>query len=145
MAGETTSGSLADSMPLIIDAARIRREYPPIVAKLFEYHKLPEGTGLSWEEAELSRFTAQAITETTRLTNYQQYADTLRVVTPTVSGLATLVTDLVLARMSKVVRAEMGTMPNVFYIAAEHMGEADARHYDQHIRVTTYRSTRERR
>ena len=110
MAGETTSGSLADCMPLIIDAARIRREYPPIVAKLFEYHKLPEGTGLSWEEAELSRFTAQAITETTRLTNYQQYADTLRVVTPTVSGLATLVTDLVLARMSKVVRAEMGTL-----------------------------------
>lgn len=44
-----------------------------------------------------------------------------------------------------VLRAEMGTMPNVFYIAAEHMGEADARHYDQHIRVTTYRSTRERR
>ena len=44
-----------------------------------------------------------------------------------------------------VLRAEMGTMPNVFYIAAEHMGEADARHYNQHIRVTTYRSTRERR
>lgn len=108
MAGETTTGSLADSLPLIIDSARRRREYPPVVAKLFEYHKLDANTGLSWEEIEIGRFTAQAITETTRLTNYQQFADTLKLVTPTVSGLATLVTDRVYARISKMVIGQMG-------------------------------------
>lgn len=81
-----------------------------MVAKLFEYHKLDENSGLSWEEIELGRFTAQAITETTRLNNYQQYADTLKTVTPTVSGLATLVTDRVYARISKPVIAQMAML-----------------------------------
>ena len=110
MAGETTSGSLADSMPVIIDSARIRREYPPVCAKLFEYHKLDENTGLSWDEVEFGRFTAQTVTETTRLTNYQQYADTLRTLEPTMSGLATLVTDKTYRRISKNAVAQMATL-----------------------------------
>lgn len=108
MAGETTTGSLSDSLPLVLDSARIRREYPPVVPKLFEYHKLDDNTGLSWEEIELGRFTAQSITETTRLDNYQQYADTMARLTPTVSGLATLVTDRVYHRLSNNVLAQFG-------------------------------------
>ena len=110
MAGETTTGSLADSLPLIIDSARIRREYPQVAWKLCEQHKLDANTGLSWEEVEFARLTAQRITETTRLQNYQQYADTMARYTPTMSGLATLVTDKVYARLSKVCLAQMGSL-----------------------------------
>lgn len=108
MAGETTTGSLSDSLPLIIDSARIRAAYPFPGPKLCERHVLDANTGLSWEEVEYARLTAQRITETTRLNNYQQYADTLARYTPTMSGLATLVTDRVYRRLSKNCLAQMG-------------------------------------
>ena len=44
-----------------------------------------------------------------------------------------------------VLRQEMGTRPNVYYIAADHVGEHDARYAGQYIRVTTHRISRERR
>ena len=75
MAGETTTGSLSDSLPLVIDSARIRAEYPMVSVKLTEMHKLDDNTGLSWEEIEFARLTAQRVTETTLLNNYQQYAE----------------------------------------------------------------------
>ena len=107
--GITVTGSLTDSQDQILDSARIRREYPPQVARLCERHTLDENTGLSWEEAELNRFTAQSVTETTVLENAQQYADTLQTYTPTVTGLTTIVTDRVYRRLSKKSIAKMGT------------------------------------
>lgn len=106
--GDTTTGSLSDSLPMIIDAARIRAAYPFPGPKLAERHVLDANTGLSWEEVELGRLTAQRITETTDLENYQQYADTLARYTPTMSGLATRVTDRVYRRLSKNALAQMG-------------------------------------
>lgn len=108
--GVTTTGSLADSLPLILDSARIRREYPPMVAKLSEMHKLSPNTGLSWEEVELSRLTAQAVTETTVLENAQEVTDLLSTYTPTISGITTIVTDRVYQRLTKSALAQMGQL-----------------------------------
>lgn len=78
--------------------------------KLCERHTLDPNTGLSWEEVELARLTAQRITETTRFENYQQHADTLARYTPTMIAVGTLVTDLVYRAISKLVIAQMGTL-----------------------------------
>ncbi|NOZ09736.1 MAG: 4Fe-4S dicluster domain-containing protein [Gammaproteobacteria bacterium] len=43
-----------------------------------------------------------------------------------------------------VLRQEMGTKPNVYYIAADHTGEGDAR-AGQYVRVTTHRRQKDRR
>src|SRR3990167_3568806 len=106
--GVTTTGSLADSLPLILDSARIRRENPPMVAKLSETHKLDSNSGLSWEEIELSRLTAQSVTETTVLENAQEVTDILNTYTPTISGITTIVTDRVYQRITKAAVAQMG-------------------------------------
>ncbi len=44
-----------------------------------------------------------------------------------------------------VLRPEKGTEPNVFYIAADHSDEADARFENQYVRVDTHRRQEERR
>jgi tetrathionate reductase subunit B len=44
-----------------------------------------------------------------------------------------------------VLRPEMGTKPNVFYIDADHSDESQTRFVDQHIKVTTHRGGEERR
>lgn len=44
-----------------------------------------------------------------------------------------------------VLRYEMGTQPNVFYIAADHSDPHDARYREQYIRVTTHRREKVRR
>lgn len=106
--GVITTGSLADSLPLILDNARIRREYPTVVSKLSETHKLDDNTGLSWEEVELSRLTAQSVTETTILENGQEITDLLNTYTPTISGITTIVTDRVYKRITKAAVAQMG-------------------------------------
>ncbi len=44
-----------------------------------------------------------------------------------------------------VLRREMGTEPNVYYIAADHSDPHDARYADQYVRVDTHRRQAERR
>ncbi len=44
-----------------------------------------------------------------------------------------------------VLRRGMGTEPNVFYIAADHTDEHDARYQGQYVEVTTHRRQEERR
>ncbi len=43
-----------------------------------------------------------------------------------------------------VLRREMGTQPNVFYIAAEQADEHDAKYWNEYIRVTTHRKDKKR-
>lgn len=43
-----------------------------------------------------------------------------------------------------VLRREMGTHPNVYYIAAEHADESDAKYRNEYIRVTTHRKEKKR-
>jgi hypothetical protein len=107
--GDTYVSSLADSQELIIDAARIRREYTVVMPGLAEKHDLPANTGLSWEEVELNRFTAQTVTDTTILDNAQEFADTIRAYTPTQTGITTIQHWKVNQRLPKVVLAQMGS------------------------------------
>ena len=108
VSGNTTTGSLADSQQLIIDSARIVREFEGTFMRTTDTQRLSEGTGLSWEEISLAALTAQAVTETTVLDNPQQMSDTLFTITPTVSGIQLIVTDRVYRRMPKSVIAKMG-------------------------------------
>lgn len=43
-----------------------------------------------------------------------------------------------------VLRQDMGTKPNVFYIEADHADERTAQHTDQYVRVTTHRRQQQR-
>ncbi len=55
------------------------------------------------------------------------------------------ISRLIAANEVTVLRAELGTGPNVYYIDADHADERDARHRDQHVRVTTHRKQKQRR
>ena len=110
MVNATTTGSLGDSTQLIIDSARIVREYNGVFRNTCDMQRLDDNTGLSWEEISLAQLTAQAITETTELDNAQQISDSLFTITPTVSGIQMVVTDRVYRRMPKNVIAKMGSL-----------------------------------
>ena len=106
--GNTTTGSLADSLPLIIDSARLTREQTGAFMRTTETHTLEDNTGLSWEEIKVGQLTAQAVTELTVLANPQQYSDTLFTLTPAMTGLTTIVTDRTYRRVSSKTIAAMG-------------------------------------
>lgn len=55
------------------------------------------------------------------------------------------VSKLIAKNAVSVLRREMGTQPNVFYIAADHADESDAKYHHDYIRVTTHRKYKERR
>lgn len=108
--GWTNTGSLADSLPTVIDAARIVREFEAVMPKLVDRVTLPEGQGLNWDEISLAKLTAQTVTESTILDNPQQIQDTLFSITPTQVGIQTIVTDRTKRRISKNVAARMGVL-----------------------------------
>ena len=109
-AGDTITTSLADSLQTIIDAARIVREYEGVMNRVVDRQRLPEGTGLAWDEISLEQLTAQSITETTQLDNPQQLVDTLFSLTPVVVGLMTRITDRVARRVAKKTMAKTGVL-----------------------------------
>ena len=108
--GLTTTGSLADSLPTVIDAARIVREYEGVFMRTTDAQKLPEGTGLKWDEIALAQLTAQSITETTELDNPQQLSDSILSAEPVVAGIQIRVTDRARIRIDKKVAAKMGIL-----------------------------------
>ena len=108
--GNTTTGSLADSLPDVISSARIVREQEGDMPNLVEKQTLGEGIGLSWQELKYEQLVAQAITETTELDNPQQIADSLITITPTVVGVETFITDRVRARINKKGFAQIGQL-----------------------------------
>lgn len=108
--GPTTTGSLADSLPTVIDSARVVREYMAVMPKLSDRTTLPEGQGLNWDEISLAKLTAQTVTETTILDNPQQIQDTLFSITPTMAGIQTLITDRTRRRISRNVAARLGEL-----------------------------------
>lgn len=108
--GMTSTGSLADSQELIIDSARIVREYEGRWKSCTDVQRLESNTGLSWEEISLGQLAAQAITETTDLDNQQAISDTLLTITPSMTGIELCVTDRVYRRMPKKVIAKMAQL-----------------------------------
>ena len=119
----TTTSSLADSLPVVIDSARIHGEYMGVMSRTCETHKLPSGSGLNWDEVTLARLSAQAITETTELDNPQLFSDTLLSITPGQVGIQTRVTDKVKSRITPIVAAKMGQL------AANAMGRKKEQDY----------------
>jgi tetrathionate reductase subunit B len=55
------------------------------------------------------------------------------------------VSRLIASNPVTVLRQEMGTKPNVFYIGADHAGKASARFHAQYVDVTTHRRQQDRR
>lgn len=108
--GFTTTSSLADSLPVIVDAARIVREFEGVMPQLVERVTLGEGIGLSWNEISLAQLTAQSVTENTILNNPQQITDTLFTITPTSVRIQLIITDEVRARISRNAFARIGVL-----------------------------------
>lgn len=108
--GKTTTGALSDALPLIIDQARTTREYPGVMTKSVDRQTLPEGTGTGWDEFTLAALAAQTVTETTTFDNPQQITGTLSTITPTLSGVTTVITKRVEARISKNVALQIGKL-----------------------------------
>ena len=110
VASPTVTTSLADSLPTIIDSARIVREYEGVMTRLVDKTTLAENTGLTWDEISLAQLSAQTVTETTFLNNPQAIADTLFSITPTMIGIQTVITDRVRRRISSNVAAKLGVL-----------------------------------
>ena len=55
------------------------------------------------------------------------------------------VARLVATEPVTVLRQEMGTRPNVYYIGADHTGPEEARFAGQYVRIDTFRREKERR
>lgn len=106
--GNTTTGSLADSLPTMIMSARQIREFEGIVPQLVDKQTLGEGMGNTWNEVSFDKLEAQTVTETEEHENPQQISDTLFSVTPTVTCVETVITDRVAARISPIAYAKIG-------------------------------------
>jgi hypothetical protein len=110
VAGVTNTASLVDSLPVVINAARIVREFVGSMPKLVDRTTMPEGQGLNYDEVSLAQLTAQNITENTILDNPQQIQDTLFQITPLQSGIQTMLTDRMKRRISKNVASKIGVL-----------------------------------
>lgn len=110
MPGETTTGSLTDSLPTILAKARIVREYEGTYRRTCEITDLAKNTGVSWNEISLAQLQAQDITETTQNENAQQIADTLFSIVPTMTQILIKVTDRTYRRIAAVVEGQMGQL-----------------------------------
>lgn len=109
--GNTITTSISDALDSVISSARIVREYEGVMPQLVDKKTLGVGIGNTWEEIAWEQLTsAQAITETTTLTNPQQYQVTLKTITPTMVGLETFITDKVAQRISAVALAQQGSL-----------------------------------
>ena len=109
-AGDTITQSLADSLDTVVASARQIREYEGVMPNLVDKVTLSEGTGTSWREISMAALSAQNITETTTLDNPQQMSDTVFSITPTVTGIQTLVTDRVASRINSQSYAQLGSL-----------------------------------
>ena len=109
-AGDTITQSLADSLDTVVASARQIREYEGVMPNLVDKITLAGGTGLSWREVSMAQLTAQTITETTTLDNPQQMSDSLMTITPTVTGIQTLITDRVASRLNSKAYAQLGSL-----------------------------------
>jgi hypothetical protein len=109
-AGNTTTGSLADSLDTVVASARIVREYEGVMPQLVEKQTLKTGTGLDWKEVRFEKLEAQDVTETEEHDNPQQISDSSFTITPTVTCVETCITDRVAARISPTAYAKIGSL-----------------------------------
>ena len=108
--GMTSTDSLTQSLPLVIAAARIVREYSGIMPSLTRTVTLEPGTGLTWYEVQAEQLQAQTLTETQAQDNPQMIEDYRIGHTPIVSGIQTLITDRLMTRISPNVAMRIGSL-----------------------------------
>jgi hypothetical protein len=110
-AGNTTTGSLADSIDVIQASARSRRQYDGVMPQLVDRVELDANTGTTWREILLANLSAQAVTENTVLDNPQQYDDSAITITPEMIQIQTFISDKSKRNINNKVLAQMGKMP----------------------------------
>lgn len=98
--GVTTTGSLADSLDVVVASARLTNEQEGGMSQLVTRESLDKGTGLDWKEVTYAKLTAGTVTETTENENFQQLSDTLFTITPTMVQIVTALTKRLEARMT---------------------------------------------
>ena len=108
MAGETTSTSLADSMPAVVSSARQVREHPTGFPGTVDVKPLEKGTGAAWREVVLARLAAQALGQTQKLDNPQEITDTLFSIEPEIYGVHIILTRKVMDQISRNAIGETG-------------------------------------
>ena len=109
--GINTTGVLGDSLNVVVSAARVIREYGPVMSRFVDKVTLANGTGLNWREIMLSRLQAHGIDELYDLEQSpQQFTDTLFTVNLTATGLSVFVTDRAKKRISPLVAAKLGAL-----------------------------------
>jgi hypothetical protein len=107
--GDTITQSLADSIPTMVAMARQVREQEAVMAQVTDRQQLARNTGTVWNEISMEKLTsAQGITESTTLDNPQQLVDTNLAITPTLTGIMTVVTDEMAMRISRKALAQTG-------------------------------------
>ena len=109
--GNTTTGSLAESIDTIRAAARSRRQFDGVMPQLVERVELDANTGTIWSEVVLANLEPQAVTENTVLDNPQQYDDSAITITPSMVQIETFISDKTRRNINKRVIAQMGKMP----------------------------------
>ena len=109
--GNTTTGSLADSIDVIQASARSRRQYDGVMPQLVDRVELDANSGTAWREILLANLSAQAVTENTVLDNPQQYDDSAITITPEMIQIQTFISDKSKRNINNKVLAQMGKMP----------------------------------
>jgi len=102
MAGPTTRTSLADSVPTeFIAAVKLTAQEGPVMRNLIQTVTLPEGEGGVYEETELSRAIAYALTEGVDMAQAQEITDGHMEITPAEIGAQIVRTDLAERQISR--------------------------------------------
>lgn len=110
-AGNTLTGSIADSLDTIVASARSRREFDGVVPQLVDRVDLDPNSGLDWKETLFEQLEAQAVTEQTQLDNPQQYSDSAITIRPQMVQIQTFISDKVRRNVNGKSLAQMGKMP----------------------------------
>ena len=108
--GVTTTNTLSDSLPTVLQSARVIREFAGVMPRLVDRKRVGTGEGLNFNEIALSQLTAQNITETTKLENHQQLVDTLFSLQPSQVGLSIKITDRSKRKIAQNVAGLIGTL-----------------------------------
>jgi hypothetical protein len=106
----TVTTQLDNSLPTVMAAARLVREQEGDMPALVERKQLKEGTGSVWHEVSYAKLTATAVTETTQNDNIQHVSDSDFSITPSMTQIATMLTDKVGRNITKNGLREIGAL-----------------------------------
>ena len=107
---ENFAATLADSLPTVIQSARVVKPYAGVMPRLVDRRDLGTGEGLDWNEVALSQLTAYDLGNQQRNENFQTITDTKITIRESLVGLAIKITDHGRRRWSQNVAAQIGQL-----------------------------------